>query len=468
MKLNDIDKIFADRQQQFDKMPAEELWNKLDARLQAAESTKTATIRPLWWKYMAAAAVLVLLIPAVWWSVNLQQSGEMAQNSEMAPTAVEESKGEIHLDEADLVSRSDSEKSVGFVETETDTQRLFAKASPTLEKKENVAEGEKSETGQLTERDNRNKEILPSSASKPVKPIPKTPEPGFAITDKDAWTNAGMEDKNIEAAGENDQIAANIPPPAEPFVEGIKPASMPAADAETVDVPVAGYESPQEIYADEIETEDDQLLSRNNAYSRYNLHNNMPEFTNRRLSAPYDTESLQLEEVTTTRQARKKQKADNKESVPAADAYAAPVAKDEQQNYALISDLSEISWLTGNWCNHDATVSLCENWTVTNANSLRGNSFTMVNNKREFDESFEIQKTGNEIYYNITDAEKKSTLAFKLTEQLPNQITFENRQNDYPNRIIYTYNPNGILTTRFEGTQNGQPVSSEIDFFKSD
>ena len=113
-------------------------------------------------------------------------------------------------------------------------------------------------------------------------------------------------------------------------------------------------------------------------------------------------------------------------------------------------------------------INLCENWEVADANTLQGNSLTIVNGKIEFSENMTITQVGDEVYYNIYIPEKDETVAFKLLPQTGNQTIFENLHNDYPSRIIYINKPNGVLTTRFEGEKNGQSIHAEVDLIRTD
>lgn len=63
---NNIDKIFNDSLQHYERQPRTEAWVKLQARLKKRDSK----ILPLWWKYAFAASVSLLLGVSGYWFVN--------------------------------------------------------------------------------------------------------------------------------------------------------------------------------------------------------------------------------------------------------------------------------------------------------------------------------------------------------------------------------------------------------------
>ena len=51
--------------------------------------------------------------------------------------------------------------------------------------------------------------------------------------------------------------------------------------------------------------------------------------------------------------------------------------------------------------------------------------------------------------------------AFKLVEAGERRVVFENRQHDFPQRILYWLDARGALHARIEGPQGGQTVAEE-------
>ena len=69
MNLEDIDKIFNENQHQFDKMPSDKLWERLEDKLDATPSMWEEKPQPKvkWLRYVAAAAVILMMaVPAMY------------------------------------------------------------------------------------------------------------------------------------------------------------------------------------------------------------------------------------------------------------------------------------------------------------------------------------------------------------------------------------------------------------------
>jgi hypothetical protein len=62
-KLENIDKIFSEGLQNYERQPRPQAWEKLEARLQKSERK----VLPIWWKYASAASVALLLGAGGYW-----------------------------------------------------------------------------------------------------------------------------------------------------------------------------------------------------------------------------------------------------------------------------------------------------------------------------------------------------------------------------------------------------------------
>jgi hypothetical protein len=64
--MKNIDKIFNESLQHYERQPRTEAWEKLQARLEKKDSK----VLPMWWKYASAASVALLLGVGGYWFVN--------------------------------------------------------------------------------------------------------------------------------------------------------------------------------------------------------------------------------------------------------------------------------------------------------------------------------------------------------------------------------------------------------------
>jgi hypothetical protein len=98
-----VDKIFSDGLQRYERQPRPQAWEKLEARLQKPKSK----VLPIWWKYASAASVALLLgIGGYWFSSQKNNSiEEVAVNKkpiiEKKQTQIVEKKGTPQVAEAE-------------------------------------------------------------------------------------------------------------------------------------------------------------------------------------------------------------------------------------------------------------------------------------------------------------------------------------------------------------------------------
>jgi hypothetical protein len=125
--------------------------------------------------------------------------------------------------------------------------------------------------------------------------------------------------------------------------------------------------------------------------------------------------------------------------------------------------LVALAWLSGAWVSVDDSGSRTEeHWTTPSAGTMLGVNRTIVEGRTVFFEFLRIEATpdGQIVYFASPEGRDPPT-PFTLIEQTPERFVFENLDHDFPQRIIYTIDEDGVLTQRIEGVQNGEPKSSE-------
>ncbi len=75
-------------------------------------------------------------------------------------------------------------------------------------------------------------------------------------------------------------------------------------------------------------------------------------------------------------------------------------------------------------------------------------------------EFFRIQATDEGTFY-FASPRSRPPVAFKLVELGERRAVFENREHDFPQRILYWLDAAGALHARIEGPQQGRTVSEE-------
>ena len=130
------------------------------------------------------------------------------------------------------------------------------------------------------------------------------------------------------------------------------------------------------------------------------------------------------------------------------------------------SDLSGLHWLKGHWKGQPGKATYSERWQLTSRGTLEGDA-AMVNHagKQVLTEVLRIEKIGSHIVY-IAVVNQNHPVLFTLIETTvedhkPTWV-FENKEHDFPQRIIYTREAPDSLLTRVEGVQKGKEDKEEF------
>jgi hypothetical protein len=128
--------------------------------------------------------------------------------------------------------------------------------------------------------------------------------------------------------------------------------------------------------------------------------------------------------------------------------------------------LREFQWLLGCWKGQVGRNTYCENWIITNHNSLEGTAY-MLNPQGEiiFSEVLRIDKIGSHVVY-IAAINNNHPVLFTLNEILDerknNIWVFGNKEHDFPQQIVYYREAPDSLNASVEGNINGKEVKEEF------
>ena len=86
-----------------------------------------------------------------------------------------------------------------------------------------------------------------------------------------------------------------------------------------------------------------------------------------------------------------------------------------------------------------------------------GMSRTVVNGKVREYEFMVIQKQDDGNVYYVAKPSGQPEASFKLINNSPTELIFENPTHDFPQRIIYKQSGKDSLMARIEGTMEGKP-----------
>ncbi|MGD2089822.1 MAG: DUF6265 family protein [Candidatus Aminicenantes bacterium] len=134
------------------------------------------------------------------------------------------------------------------------------------------------------------------------------------------------------------------------------------------------------------------------------------------------------------------------------------------------SGLHKLHWLVGQWKGQLGKNTYYESWKPTNHGPLEGRA-SMVNpqGKTSFTEVLRIDKIGSHIAY-IAVVNKNNPVLFTLIENSEEnnkpKWVFENKEHDFPQRIIYIRESSDSLLARVEGVLKGKKEQDEFRLIK--
>ncbi|WP_310992253.1 DUF6265 family protein [Aequorivita marina] len=129
--------------------------------------------------------------------------------------------------------------------------------------------------------------------------------------------------------------------------------------------------------------------------------------------------------------------------------------------------IAQLDWLLGTWINEAGEEFSQETWSKENDSTFTGFSFTEVEGETVFAETMALEEKGTRLILTVANANKKGsapvTFQFKTSEN--DAFTFENKNHDFPKRIVYTNPKKDSLHAWIEGPVNNK--SKKIDFYFS-
>ena len=126
-------------------------------------------------------------------------------------------------------------------------------------------------------------------------------------------------------------------------------------------------------------------------------------------------------------------------------------------------------WILGTWENKSADGVLSETWTKTNDSTFQGQSYFIKEKDTIHFETIILQQNGENLTYNATvkGQNEDKPVSFSLTETSENQLVFENKKHDYPQKISYQKDTKNNLVTIISGITDGKTTTEKYTLAKS-
>ena len=127
-----------------------------------------------------------------------------------------------------------------------------------------------------------------------------------------------------------------------------------------------------------------------------------------------------------------------------------------------ISELTELEWVLGKWQVNESRS--YEEWEKVNKDLYRGKGYKVRKNDTLITETIDLVKRGDAIFYipSVSDQNEGKPVEFKLISKKEEELIFENKEHDFPQRIIYIKTSDSLIDARIEGIKQG--FFSEVKF----
>lgn len=131
----------------------------------------------------------------------------------------------------------------------------------------------------------------------------------------------------------------------------------------------------------------------------------------------------------------------------------------------LSQDDSIIKLFPGKWKMISDKIEYYEEWKLINSNELTGIGFSIEEADTVLSEELYMQKFSEQWAYVAIPVNQAITL-FALTEYSESKFIFENKEHDYPQRIIYEFIADSNLNAATEGVIDGELMRRDFNFIR--
>lgn len=124
--------------------------------------------------------------------------------------------------------------------------------------------------------------------------------------------------------------------------------------------------------------------------------------------------------------------------------------------------LSDLNWFLGKWQINESKS--YEEWKKMDDNLFKGVGYKIRKNDTLVTETIEIVQRGKDLFYipTVTGQNDGKPVEFKLVSYKKGKIIFENKNHDFPQRIIYIKTGDDLINARIEGVKQG--IFSQVEF----
>ena len=129
---------------------------------------------------------------------------------------------------------------------------------------------------------------------------------------------------------------------------------------------------------------------------------------------------------------------------------------------APAAEIASLSWLSGCWASENGEPGSGEHWTSLAGGTMFGTSRTVEHGKTVGFEFMELRYLPDGRLAFIAHPSGQRATTFPALRASDSEAVFENRQHDFPRRVVYAREGDAGLRARIEGVRKGVPEA--IDF----
>jgi hypothetical protein len=138
------------------------------------------------------------------------------------------------------------------------------------------------------------------------------------------------------------------------------------------------------------------------------------------------------------------------------------------QEKRSVDSLQRMEWLLGEWKSMDGDFVSTEHWKRVSQDLYSGVSMTTKGADTVFHEHITLQRTGEDIFYivKVEGQNNEQPVPFKFIGTRDGEFTFENKEHDFPQQIIYKNPQPDMLVARISGVREGKTLSEDFSFVR--
>jgi hypothetical protein len=132
------------------------------------------------------------------------------------------------------------------------------------------------------------------------------------------------------------------------------------------------------------------------------------------------------------------------------------------------ASISDLAWLAGCWSSAGGEAGSGEQWMAPAGGTLLGVSRTVKNGRTVAHEFMQIREVEPGKIAFIAHPSGQAEASFPLARAAEREVVFENPQHDFPQRVIYKLEGDGVLRASIEGLSKGRLKTIEFPMKKVD